>query len=429
MEINNKEYMPRLIDKKITDYLSVFGAILIEGPKWCGKTWTSLNHAKSVKYMDEPENKKLALLDPKAILTDDENEKPELIDEWHLVPELWDIVRRECDKSPIKGNYILTGSTLLSNKTMKEKIYHSGVGRIGRIKMYTMSLYESGDSTGKASIIDMLNDTQKNCLNNQDVNLTNLANLIVRGGWPANLETPLDKSNILPNSYIDSIINIEIDSEHKIDKNKIVLLLKSLARNESSLASNNKILEDIMEYGEGVNTISSRDTLYNYLDNLNRLNLIANEPAYSLNYRSPERLGKAVKRHLVDPSLACACLNLTSEKLIKDLKTFGLMFEAMVERDLRIYADYLNGKLYHFRDNVSGLEVDAIIEFPDGEYGAIEIKLGKDEEEKAKDNLLKFYNNMKKKPKFMCIIEGICNTIVKDKETGIYILPITALKP
>lgn len=430
MQFQKKDYKKRLIDKKISDYLSVFGAVSIEGPKWCGKTWSSLQHSKSATFMDDEENKNLALIDVKAIFNKELEKRPQLIDEWHLVPTIWDAVRRECDKSVIRGNFILTGSTTLPSDTMKEKVHHSGVGRIGRIKMYTMSLFESGDSTGKASITDMLNGTQES-MNNKEIELLDLAALIVRGGWPANINIDKDKIDIIPKSYIDSILNIDMneESENRRDKNKMKMLLRSLARNETTIVGNKTLIKDIEEYETSDELLSSRDTIIEYLDILNRLHLIENQEAYSENYRSSERVGKTPKRHFTDPSLACACLELNPEKLLKDLKTFGFLFESLVERDLRIYMDYLNGHLYHFRDNVSGLEVDSILEFSDGEYAAVEIKLGFNQVEDAIKSLQKFSNNVLKKPKFMCVIVGKCNAILKDPKSGIYIVPITALKP
>ena len=425
MPLRKEEYIDRLVDKKIDEYLTIFGAVSIEGPKWCGKTWASLNHANSVVFLDEEESKEKAKLSLDLILNE---EKPELIDEWNLIPEVWDAVRRKCDETTKKGNYILTCSTKLTDKEQKERIHHSGAGRIGKIQMHTMSLYESGDSTGKVSIQDMLNNNLKNELNNKTT-LDALANLLIRGGWPSNIKTPEDKIGIIPKSYIEAIIEKDIHDDKKRDKNKMLMLLKSLARNEATIASKRTLLNDIEQYENENELIESRSTIDDYLNVLNRLHIIQDQIAYSENYRSPARIGKSVKRHFTDPSLACACLDLTKDKLINDLRTFGFMFEALVERDLRIYMDYLNGKLYHFRDNVTGLEADSIIEFNDGEYAIIEIKLGYNEVENAKKNLKNIYTNMVKKPKFMCIIVGFTDIIAKDPETGIYIVPITALKP
>ena len=425
MSLRKEEYVDRLVDKKIKDYLSIFGAVSIEGPKWCGKTWASLNHANSVAYLDGEETRQKAELSLDLILNE---EKPELIDEWNLIPKIWDAIRRKCDETTKKGNYILTCSTKLTDDEQKDKIHHSGAGRIGKINMYTMSLFESGDSTGKVSLQDMLNGTLKNQIN-EKVTLEQLANLIIRGGWPSNINVDEDKNNIIPKSYIDAILDKDMNDDRNRDKNKMMMLLKSLARNESTIASNSTLMKDINEPENNEERIESRITIDDYLNVLNRLHILENQNAYSENYRSPDRIGKSPKRHFTDPSLACACLDLTKEKLINDLRTFGLMFESMVERDLRIYIEYLGGKLFHFRDNVTGLEVDSILEFSDGEYAAVEIKLGFNQVEEAKKNLTNFYNNMVKKPKFMCIIVGYTDVIAKDPETGIYIVPITALKP
>ena len=419
MSLRKDKYIDRLVDKKIKDYLSIFGAVSIEGPKWCGKTWSSLNQANSVILLDDDETRQKADLSLELVLN---NERPELIDEWNLLPKIWDAVRRKCDETTEKGIYILTCSTKLTDEEQKKKIHHSGAGRIGKINMYTMSLYESGDSTGKVSIEDIKNGKMKNQIN-EKVTLEKLADLIIRGGWPSNLNIAGDKIGIIPKSYIDAILDKDMNDDKNRDKSKMLMLLKSLARNESTVVSNSTLLKDINEFQ------SENERIENYLNVLNRLHITDNQDAYSENYRSPNRIGKSAKRHFTDPSLACACLGLTREKLMNDLRTFGFMFEALVERDLKIYMDYLGGKIFHFRDNVTGMEVDTILEFKDGEYAAIEIKLGFNQVEEAKKSLLNFYKNMTKKPKFMCIIVGYADVIAKDPETGIYIVPITALKP
>ena len=223
MSLRKEEYIDRLVDKKIEEYLKIFGAVSIEGPKWCGKTWTSLNHANSMVLLDEDEIKEKAKLSLDLIL---DEEKPELIDEWNIIPEVWDAVRRKCDETTKKGNYILTCSTKLTDKEQKNKIHHSGAGRIGKIQMHTMSLYESGDSTGKVSIEEMLKGTLKNGLNDK-ITLQKLANLIIRGGWPSNINTPEDKIGIIPKSYIVAILVSDINDVKKRDKNKVLMLLKN----------------------------------------------------------------------------------------------------------------------------------------------------------------------------------------------------------
>ena len=427
MSLKKEDYIERLIDNKIEKYLKIFGAISIEGPKWCGKTWTGLNHANSVTYMTERSPRDLALVDPKYIFT---KKRPQLIDEWQLVPGIWDSVRHECDTDHNKGKFILTGSTTLTKEENEEKIFHSGTGRIATLKMYPMSLYESKNSSGDVSITDMLKGNVKEQFIRK-VELDEIAKLIIRGGWPENLSIDESNIDIVPKSYIDSVINKDINErkDKKRNPNKMRMLIRSLARNESSIAGDDTIVKDIEEFETENDLLESRITVADYTSVLDSLYLTANQEAYSINYRSSKRIGKSPKRHLIDPSLACASLDLSIEKLLNDHKTFGLMFESLVERDLRIYAEYLDGHLYHFRDNQSGDEVDAIIEFRDGSYGAIEIKLSHINVEEAKKSLMKFYNKVEKKPKFMCIIVGHYSAVIKDKETGIYIIPITSLKP
>ena len=427
MSLTNKDYKERLIDKKIKKYLDIFGAISIQGPKWCGKTWTSLNHANSVTYMTEKSSRDLASVDPKYIYT---NSRPQLIDEWQLVPSIWDSVRHECDSDHLKGKFILTGSTTLAKEDDEDEVFHSGTGRIALMKMYTMSLFESGDSTGDVSITDMLNDKVE-CKYIRKVELDEIARLIIRGGWPDNVDTSIENIDVIPKSYIESVVNKDINErkDKKRDSNKMRMLIRSLSRNESSIAGNDTIVKDIEEFENSDELLESRITVSDYLNVLDSLYLLNNQEAYSINYRSSKRVGKSPKRHLIDPSLACASLDLSVEKLLMDHNTFGFMFESLVERDLSIYMDYLDGRLYHFRDNTSGDEVDAILEFRNGDYAAVEIKLSEGGIEEAKTNLAKFYNNVSKKPKFMCIIVGHYEAVIKDPNTNIYIIPITSLKP
>ena len=427
MSLIKGEYKERLLDKKIEKYLKIFGAVSIEGPKWCGKTWTGLNHAKTVTYMTEKNYRDLARANPKYIFQDN---KPQLIDEWQLVPSIWDSVRHECDRDHEKGKFILTGSTTLTKDEAEEEVYHSGTGRIADIKMYPMSLYESGESTGDVSITDMLNNAVK-CQYIKQIDLEYIAYLIVRGGWPENIKMPVKDANIIPKSYVESVINRDINErkDKKRDPRKMRMLIRSLSRNESSVASNSTLIKDIEEYENEESLLESRATVADYLGVLNSLYLINDQEAFSINYRSSKRVGKSAKRHLVDPSLACASLDLTVDKLMNDFNTFGFMFESLVERDLTIYMDYLDGRVYHFRDNTFGDEVDAILEFADGSYAAVEIKLTSQGILDAKKSLTNYYNNVKKKPKFMCIIVGYYEAVIQDKETGIYIIPITSLKP
>lgn len=427
MSLTKEGYLRRLIDEKLDRYLRVFGAVSVEGPKWCGKTWTSLNHACSVTYMTEKSARDLANVDPKYIFM---QERPQLIDEWQIVPTVWDAVRHECDSDAEKGKFILTGSTSLDEKEEGHQVFHSGTGRISLLRMHPMSLYESGDSTGEASITDMLNGT----INDgyvRKVELQGLALLIIRGGWPANLGVADEDAGIIPESYIEAILTKDMHEGRKKKRNpeRMRMLIRSLSRNESTTAGIKTLVKDIEDYENGEELIESRATIADYLGVLDSLYMTANQEAFSINYRSSARVGKTAKRHLVDPSLCCASLHLTAEKLLNDHETFGLLFESLVERDLRIYAEYLEGRLYHFRDNVSGDEVDAIIEFKDGRYAAFEIKLSNGSIGEAVDSLQTFYKHAEKKPAFMCVIVGHLETVMCDPATGIFITPVTSLRP
>lgn len=423
MTLTKEGYKDRLIDKKINECLKVFGAVSINGPKWCGKTWTSLNHAKTVKYINTNDKKlfNLAQMDVNQILVGD---YPILIDEWQLIPQIWDSVRRKCDEDKIKGKFILTGSAVEKENTVD----HSGAGRISKLNMKTMSLYESGDSDGSVSLNDLFKNAEIKNQPTRELTLLEISDLILKGGWPENTDKSAKDSQLIAKSYIEDILDKDINEIDGVqrDRNKMEMLLKSLARNESTLASNETLIKDIIENEyDSIN----KETVGEYLNVLDKLFLIENQQAFNPNVRSRDNVGKTAKRHLTDPSLACALLGLNYNKLINDLNTFGFLFEALVERDLRIYSEYNDGELRHFRNNVSGLEVDAIVINEDGEYGAVEIKLGANQIEEAKENLLKFYEKVDKKPKFMCIICGLWGNVVKDPVSGIYILPITSLRP
>lgn len=423
------EYKKRLIDLKIEKYLKIFGAIVIEGPKWCGKTFTSEHFASHKVYFGDKNTKELAITDFNYVLKDS---YPTLIDEWQLIPSIWDEVRNRCDRKHVKGGYILTESTTLNHnkntKDSEDEVFHSGAGRFALINMYPMSLYESGDSTGDISLNDMYNgiDISKRI---DKSTLTKIARYIIRGGWPENIDIDIENQDIIPREYIKLILTKDIhEGKKRRDSDKMLKILKSLARNESTIANLTTIIKDITEE-ENIEIIKDTDTISDYIGTLKDLYLIADIPAFNLNYRSSKRIGTSSKRHFVDPSIASSLLKLSEEKLLYDFKTFGYLFESLVTRDLRIYIESLDGHIFHFRDNLSGDEVDAILEFKGGEYAAIEIKLNSSSLDKAKNSLLKFYEKANKKPIFMAIIIAECEVVYKDKETGIYILPITALKP
>lgn len=424
--MDNKKYRPRLVDKKIEEYLKVFGAICVEGPKWCGKTWTSAYHSESQIMIGSPENnfqnRKLAELSPSLVL---EGKTPRLIDEWQEVPPLWDAVRYEVDKRAEKGQFLMTGSATPNHKG----IMHSGAGRIAKLRMRPMSLYESGESSGVVSLGDILNGTVKASMTGE-VSLIQLLELIVRGGWPGNLDVPAERAGLLPAEYLKAVIDddvFRIDGV-KRDTKKIGLLLKSLARNEGTTATNKKLKNDIKEIDdEDINI----DTVAEYLDIFKRLFLIENQPPFSARIRSSVRVKQAEKRHFVDPSLACAVLGITTERLLGDLETAGFLFEALCERDLRIYAEACDATLYHYQD-YAGKEIDAVVEFRNGDWIAFEIKLGANQIDAAADNLIAIRDSIAEEtgstpPRSLCVICGMSNAVYQ-RPDGVYVVPITALK-
>ena len=426
MKIEN--YRKRIIDKKIEHYLKLFGAISIEGPKYCGKTWAGRYHSNSEILLhkttgETSNNVELAKISPSIIL---EGKKPKLIDEWQEATNLWDEIRIDVDKTGLKGQYILTGSSTPNRKG----IAHSGAGRYGKIHLRTMSLFESGDSTGNISLEDICNNKFKDTATGE-VDLRTLAKLIIRGGWPANLNYSAKDSSDAIEEYINIIIEDDLyilDGINR-DKHKVKLLLKSLARNESTTVSNRTLKNDINEKD---NEDIDIDTLASYLNALDKLFLLDNDEPFSTNIRSSVRVKQSEKRHFADPSIACALLNIKEEnKLINDLETFGFLFEAMVERDLKIYADSFNAKCYHYQD-YQEKEIDSIIELENGQWCAFEIKLGANQIEKAAENLLNLKKQIEtengKAPSVLCVICGLSNAAYK-RPDGVYVIPITALKP
>lgn len=421
-----ENYKARIIDKKIDKYLSVFGAICIEGPKWCGKTWTSSYHSNSEIYIGDPsgnfQNRQLAQMSPSLVL---DGETPRLIDEWQEVPPLWDAVRYKVDQVPKKGQFILTGSATPNHKG----ILHSGAGRIARIRMRTMSLYESGDSSGDVSLEDLCNG-QLTPKMTGEVDLKNVIEFIIRGGWPASLGLPIESAALLPKEYLEAVLNDDIYRVDGVKRNthKMRLLLRSLARNESTTVSNKTLKNDIKEIDdEDIDTA----TIADYLNILDRLFITDNQKPFSTKIRSSVRIKQSEKRHFCDPSLACALLNITPHMLLNDLETLGFLFESLCERDLKIYAESIDAHVYHYQD-YKNREIDTIIELNDGRWCAIEIKLGANQIESAAENLKKIYEEMEKDPKSilpsaMIIVCGLSNAAYQ-REDGIYVVPLTALK-
>ena len=423
---DKREYKRRVIDKTIERYLQVSGAICIEGPKWCGKTWTSAFHSNSEFLVGNPannfSNRQLAELNPSMILQGD---TPRLIDEWQEVPSIWDATRAEVDYRHKKGQIILTGSSTPKTKG----IMHSGAGRIVRLRMNTMSLYESGDSSGKVSLFDICNGNFTMQML-EEVSLERLAFYIVRGGWPENISVDEDKAHLMPRSYMQTVIEEDInnlDDEIEYNRHKVELLLRSLARNETTTVSDSSLLKDIIEQD---NESMSRNTIAKYLQALSRLFIFNNQTPYSPSLRSSLRVKQAEKRHFSDPAMACALLNITPEKLLNDLNTFGFLFEALVERDLAVYAQSFGGKLFHYQDYKNN-EIDAVIELENGDWCAFEIKLGAKKIDEGAENLVKVCSDIEqnggKPPKVKCVICGLSNAAYV-RPDGVFVVPITALK-
>ena len=424
--MKRQTYRPRIIDSKVNEYLTAFGAVCIEGPKWCGKTWTASYHSKSEIYLGDPannfQNRKLAELSPELVLDGD---VPRLIDEWQEVPPIWDAVRHKVDQKTEKGQFLLTGSATPNHKG----ILHSGAGRIAKLRMRPMSLYESGDSSGKVSL-------EKLCLGELtpamtgDVALTDLIALIIRGGWPGSLGLSVEQAALLPTEYLNAVIDDDIYRVDgvKRDTTKMRLLLRSLARNESTTVTNKTLRNDIKAVDDediDANTVAA------YLDIFTRLFIIENQPPFAASIRSSVRLKQAEKRHFVDPSLACALLKATPAGLLGDLETLGFLFEALCERDLRIYAESFGASLYHYQD-YKNQEVDAVIQMPDGNWAAFEIKLGANQIDAAAESLVHLQQEIAADPKgkppaVLCVICGLTSAAYK-RPDGVFVVPITALK-
>ena len=425
MTLTKNGYLPRLVDNEIREHLSAMGAVCIEGPKWCGKTWTALNHANSTFDLSDPtrnfQNKTLAETEVESALRGD---SPHHIDEWQEVPRIWDAVRTEVDKGHQKGRFILTGSSTPERKG----VMHSGTGRIGTIRMHTMSLLESSDSSGVASISSLFRQDMKT-VTVKDVDLRQLIDLTVRGGWPEALTMSVDGAMLLSRSYLNSIRDedfTKIDGVSR-DGDKIRRCINSLSRNESTVVSNKTIIKDIKEYDDDV---IDDDTLSDYLKILKRMFITEDQFAFNPGLRSSYRVGKSPKRHLADPSLSIAAIEATPESLFDDLETYGFMFESMCERDLRIYAQCLRGRVGHYRDG-RGNEIDAIIELANGHWGAFEIKLGMNQVDEAAEKLLKMnekFQDSRRPPDFLCVLVGLSSYAYR-REDGVYVVPITALGP
>jgi predicted AAA+ superfamily ATPase len=419
-----KNYIPRIYDARLDALLSLFGGVLVEGPKWCGKTWTSWNASKSELFIADPKDnyatRELVRADVSAALT---GERPRLIDEWQEIPEIWDAARFEIDRAGKRGMFVLTGSS----NPPKEKTIHSGTGRIARLRMSPMTLFEAGVSRGEIPFASLAGDLPLKRAKNP-LALRDLAELCVRGGWPANIKTRGELFRELPLQYIQSLVNEDMNRYDDIERDpyKMDLLLRSLARNNQALVTKKTLLADVGQMSE--------PTLNSYLNVLKNLFILHSIPAWSPNVRSRIRMRTNEKVRFVDPSLAIASLRLSAERLMSDMKTFGFMFENLVTRDILAYAQITNAKIFHYREAANQgrkeLEVDVVIELSDDEYCLVEIKLGANQIEEAESALLrvseKLVNGGAKAPKSTAIV---CGTVpyAYTTESGVKVVPAGCL--
>lgn len=422
-----KKYKPRITDALIERKLKGKGAILIEGPKWCGKTTTAEQIAKSILYMSKPEdvqsNLMMAEIDPSKLL---KGETPRLIDEWQIAPKLWDAVRFEVDHRDNMGHFILTGSAV---PPKNDEIFHTGTGRFAWIKMRPMSLFESLESTGEVSLRELFNQpSQLNGENKLDID--DLAFLICRGGWPGAIDMDKDIALDQAFDYYTAIVNTDISRADNVkrDPERTKRLMRSYARNQGAQTAYTVIRDDIVANDSESLT---EDTVYAYTNALRKIFVIEDMPAWNPNLRSKTAIRTSDTRYFIDPSIATASLGLGPEELTKDLNTMGLFFETMCVRDLRVYAESIDGQVYHYRDK-SGLECDTVIHLRNGSFGLIEIKLGGDKLiEEGAETLKAFRDKIDttkmKTPSFLMVVTGTGRYAYR-REDGVYVVPIGCLK-
>lgn len=415
-------YIKRLIDRNIEKELEAFGAVLITGPKWCGKTTTGLHQAKSAIFPQDPDEREnvlsLADMKPSLLL---EGEKPRLIDEWQDAPKLWDAVRFTIDRSGESGQYILTGSTTID----ESQIAHTGTGRISRVRMRTMSLFESGSSNGDVRLSELLHN--KDIGAKSDLELSDIADHIVGGGWPSSINKDLSIKKRQVAGYCRSIINTEISTSDgkERDAQKVEYFLRSYSRHLATQAALSTMSKDINAHYETVD----RKTISEYIRALQAIFVIEELEAWSPALRSKKAIATTPTRHFVDPAIAAYFLNANSNDLLFDIKTFRLLFESLVIRDLRVYAETLEGRVYHYRDH-SGREADAIIHFDTGEWGAVEVKLGSKAIDTGAANLLKLTEDIDteimRAPSFLAVITA--TGYAYKRKDGVYVIPIGCLR-
>lgn len=422
-----KEYKKRIADDILRRKLEGKGAVLIEGPKWCGKTTTAEQIAKSFLYMNDPKNKNqnitMSEIDPQRLL---KGTTPRLIDEWQIAPKLWDAVRYEVDHRRELGQFILTGSAVPPDT---KEITHSGTGRFSWLTMRTMSLYESGESSGEVSLTELFSAPAE-ISGSANINIDKLAFVVCRGGWPQAIalrdEIALDQAI----DYYDGVVRSDINRADNVQKNpeRVKRLMRSLARNQGTQTTNNAICADIKVNDK--ETLNA-ETVAAYISALKKIYVVEDMPAWNPNLRSKTAIRTSDTRYFVDSSIAVAALGIGLDDLVADLNTFGQLYETMAVRDLRVYADALNGEVYHFRDK-DGLECDAVIHLRNGSYGLIEIKLGGDKLIEEGVNTLKTLKGKidttkMKEPAFLMVLTGTGDYAYR-RSDGVYVVPIGTLR-
>lgn len=425
------EYKPRVADAVLEKKIKSAGAVLVEGPKWCGKTTTSEQHAKSINYVSDPvnlnKNMILAEMNINALL---EGDKPKLLDEWQIIPQLWDAVRFAVDHSKGIGQFIMTGSAVPPEHDKQAKIHHTGTGRITSLRMRPMSLWESGDSNGGVSLAELFHTPGIPIFSEASAQIEDLAFLICRGGWP--IATTLESEYALETafSYYKAVVDTDISRVDGIlrSPSRARRLMRSLARHQGTQVTIAGIKADMM--ANDTETLDV-DTVSSYIEALKKIFVIEDMEAWNPNLRSKAAIRTSDTRYYVDPSIATAALGVGPADLIKDLNTMGLFFETMAVRDLRVYSQVLDGEVYHYRDS-NGLECDAVIHLRNGQYGLVEIKLGGQKLiEEGVGTLNKFESSIDtdkmKAPSFKMILTAVGNLAYK-REDGIYVVPISCLK-
>lgn len=434
IDMKNNSYKKRIADGVLEDKLASKGAVLIRGPKWCGKTTTAEQQSRSILYMSQPNdranNLQLAKVDPQLLL---KGETPRLIDEWQIAPQLWDAVRFEVDHRREPGQFILTGSAVPVSKEKREnKIYHTGTGRFAIIDMLPMSLYESGDSSGEVSLGDLFKRPEMIRATNS-LTLEDVAYLVCRGGWPYAVSSKLSSKASLSQAfdYVDLVVEEDISRVDDTMRNpaRARQLLRSYARFQGTLTPLSMIRQDISANEAGS---LSDDTIADYLNALRQIFVVMDLPAWNPNLTSKSAIRTTDTRYFSDPSIAAAALRIGPKDLIQSLSYFGLIFETLCVRDLRVYAQVLDGDLFHYRDS-NGLECDGVLHLRNGKYGLIEIKLGGDKLiEEGAANLKKLSSiidtSRMGEPSFMMILTAVGSYAYR-REDGIYIVPIGCLRP